>query len=303
VTASASANRLEDGSRHSFGADEFVFVELSEEMSLQTTLRVIAITDGLRDDDVPGLLDICPAHVSYMLRVDPEVLDPRDVVVLLGDLHRRCGDSSELTIHARLIELPVFYDDPWTRDTLMRFRDRHQAPELTDLQYCARINGFDDSKELIEAHSSAPFIATFIGFMPGNAESYQLVPKARQLEAPKYLRPRTDTPDRALGHGGAFTTIYPVQGAGGFQLLGRCAVPVFDVDHRLPDFAGEMVLPRAGDIFKYRPIDHEEYLLTRASVEEGSYRYRIRETKFDLAAFAVDPDAYNKQLLKALADD
>lgn len=296
-------SRLEDGSRYSFGADEFVFVELSEEMSLETTLRVIAITDELRSGDVSGLLDICPAHVSYMLRVDPEVLDPREVVVLLGDLHRRCGDSSELTIHARLIELPVYYDDPWTRETLMRFRDRHQAPELTDLEYCARINGFERTEDLIEAHSSAPFIATFIGFMPGNAESYQLVPRERQLEAPKYLRPRTDTPARALGHGGAFTTIYPVQGAGGFQLLGRCAVPVFDADHRLPDFAGEMVLPRAGDIFKYRPVTDEEYLLTRASVEDSTYRYRIRETTFDLAAFALDSDAYNKQLLEVLADD
>jgi urea carboxylase len=296
-------NRLEDGSRYSFGADEFLFVELSEEMSLETTLRVIAITDGLRSGDVPGLLDICPAHVSYMLRVDPEALDPRELVGLLGDLHRSCGESANLTIHARLIELPVFYDDPWTRETLMRFRDRHQAPELTDLEYCARINGFERTEELVEAHSSAPFIATFIGFMPGNAESYQLVPRKRQLEAPKYLRPRTDTPARALGHGGAFTTIYPVQGAGGFQLLGRCAVPVFDVDHRLPDFAGEMVLPRAGDIFKYRPVTEEEYVRIRASVEDGSYRYRIRETTFDLAAFAADPDAYNKQLLEVLADD
>jgi urea carboxylase len=94
-----------------------------------------------------------------------------------------------------------------------------------------------------------------------------------------------------------------VRGAGGFQLLGRCAVPVFDAEHRLPDFAGEMVLPRAGDIFKYRPITEEEYLETRAAVEDGSYRYRIRETLFDLAAFTLDAAGYNHQLLEALADD
>lgn len=295
--------QLRDGARYSFGADEFVFVELSEEMSLQTTLRVIAITDALRSADLTGVTDICPAHVSYMLRVDPDVLDPREVLGFLDDVHRTCGDTSRLTIRARLIELPVLYDDPWTRETLMRFRDRHQAPELTDLEYCARVNGFARPEELIAAHSSDPFIATFIGFMPGNAESYQLVPRARQLEAPKYLRPRTDTPARALGHGGAFTTIYPVRGAGGFQLLGRCAVPVFDVAHRLSDFGGEMVLPRAGDIFKYRPVTQEEYLQTRSLVEDGSYRYRIRETVFDFAAFTLDAAVYNRSLLEVLADD
>jgi urea carboxylase len=102
-------DRLQDGSRYSYGADEFVFVELSEEMSLETTLRVIAITDQLRQLAVPGVLDICPAHVSYMVRVDPEVLDPRQLVPLLAGLHDR-GSSTQLAISARLIELPVYYD-------------------------------------------------------------------------------------------------------------------------------------------------------------------------------------------------
>jgi len=295
-------SRLPDGSRLSFGADEFLFVELSEEMSLQTTLRVIAITDELRERDVLGVVDVCPAHASYMLRVDPDTVDPRDVEGLLGEVHAGHADGQRLTIRARLVELPVFYDDPWTLETLMRFRDRHQAPELSDLEYCARINGFDDVQDLIRAHSSNPFIATFIGFMPGNAESYQLVPRERQLQAPKYLRPRTDTPERALGHGGAFTTVYPVRGAGGFQLLGRCAVPVFDPEHRLPDFDGRIVLPRAGDIFKYRPIDGAEYDDIRTAVADGSYRYRISETTFDLPGFLGDPQGYNDRLLEALRD-
>ncbi|MDX6239332.1 MAG: urea carboxylase [Kribbellaceae bacterium] len=295
--------KLEDGSRLSYGADEFVFIELSEEMSLATTLRVIAITDELRNREIPGIVDICPAHVSYMLRVSPEQLDPRDVAPLLADIHRGAGGSAGVTIHARVIEMPIFYDDPWTRETLMRFRDRHQAPELTDLEYSARLNGFDDVRGLIAAHSSNPFIATFIGFVPGNAESYQLVPRDQQLEVPKYLRPRTDTPERALGHGGAFTTIYPVRGAGGFQLFGRSPVPVFDAEQRLPDFADSIVLPRSGDIFKYRPIDSDEYDDLRRGVEQGSFRYRIHDTVFDLRAFTADPVAYNRSLLEVLTDD
>jgi urea carboxylase len=294
---------MSDGTRLSFGGDEFIFVELSEEMSLETTLRVLAITDELRSREVAGIVDICPAHVSYMLRVTPEVLDPRSMPEVLEAIHQVCGDSSHLTIHARLIEIPVLYDDPWTRETLARFRDRHQAPDLTDLEYCARVNGFDDEQGFIEAHSANPFIATFIGFVPGNAESYQLVPRPRQLEAPKYLRPRTDTPERALGHGGAFTTIYPVQGAGGFQLLGRSAVPVFDPARRMPDFSGDIVLPRSGDIFKYRPIDRDEYDDIRVRVEDGSYHYRMHDTEFDLGAFSEDPGAYNERLLEVLRHD
>lgn len=289
-----------DGYRLSHGGDEFVFVELSEEMSLATTLRVLAITDELRGRKVPGITDICPAHISYMLRISPEQLDPREVPAIIADIHEHTAGDHRVTISTRVIEMPVYYGDPWTHEALIRFRDRHQAPDLTDLEYCAQINGFDDVDELIRAHSASPWIATFIGFVSGNAECYQLVPRERQLEAPKYVRPRTDTPDRAVGHGGAFTTIYPVRGAGGFQLFGRSAAPVYDAAKRLHAFTDSIALPRSGDIFSYRPIDEDEYHDIRQHVEDGTYRYPMGEVKFDLDAFTADPDGYNCMLLEVL---
>ena len=291
---------LDDGSRWSFGGDEFVFVELSEEMSLATTLRVISIVNELRACALDGVLDICAAHVSYMIRVDPEVCDPRTLPDLIRELHRRCDDRTPPPIEARLIEIPVLYDDPWTRETLLRFRDRHQAPELTDIEYCARINGFDDVAGYVDAHSSSPHLATFIGFVPGNSESYHLVPRAQQLQAPKYLSPRTDTPARALACGGAFTVVYPVRGLGGFQMIGRSAVPTFDADGSIPQFDGQLTLARGGDIFKYRAVERDEYDDIEAAVAAGTYRYRIHATTFDLAEFTEDPQGYNSRMLQVL---
>lgn len=294
---------MEDGARLSYGADEFLFVELSEEMSLATTLRVIAITDQLRARGIVGLTDICAAHISYLVRVDPDVVDPRTLPEVLADVHRCCGDAVPPPVDTRLIEIPVLYDDPWTRETLLRFRDRHQAPDMTDLEYCAAVNGCADVAEFVTAHSVAPHLATFIGFVPGNSESYQLVPRERQLQAPKYLRPRTDTPERGLACGGAFTVVYPVRGVGGFQLLGRSAVPTFDPGLHLPDFAGVPALARGGDIFKYRPIDRDEYDDIESHVAAGTYRYGIHATTFDLAAFTDDPSGYNLRMLEVLQHD
>jgi urea carboxylase len=291
---------LGDGSVLSYGGDEFVFVELSEEMSLKRTLQVIAITDEILSRSLDGVIDVCPAHVSYMLRLDPDVVDPRSLPSLLEDVHASCIDVDHLTIRGRLIEIPVLYRDPWSVETLMRFRDRHQSPDTDDLQFAAAINGFPGIESFITAHSDSPWLATFIGFVPGNAECYQLVPDERQIQTPKYLRPRTDTPERSVGHGGAFTTIYPVRGAGGFQLLGRSAVPVFDPEQTLTDFAESMVLPRSGDIFKYRSIDLAEYEEIRGSVEAGEYRYRIFPVEFDLRAFTEAPETYNRGLLEVL---
>lgn len=291
-----------DGSRWSFGGEEFVFVEVSEAMSLEATLRALAITGAIRSSAVPGIIDICPAHASYMLRIDPDIIDLHTIPPILAEAHRAFADVGEVRLPSRLIEIPLLYRDPWTTETLLRFRDRHQSPDTDDITFVARVNGFWDVADYITAHSADPHLATFIGWVPANAECYQLVPSDRIMQAPKYLRPRTDTPVRALGTGGAFCNIYPVRGAGGFQLIGRSAVPVIDVHQSLPDFAQDFVLPKGGDIFKYRPITIDEYYDIRAQVEGGTYRYRIFPTVFDLTDFREDPVAHNRRLLAVLDD-
>jgi urea carboxylase len=293
--------QLADGSRLSFGGEEFVFVELTEYMSLSGALRIQAITDGLTELDLDGVIDICPSNASYLLRVDPGRCDPRSLHDPIVEQHRRFVDTTDVVLDTEIIEVPIFYNDPWSNETAMRFRDRHQSSTETDLEYISRINGFDSIGDFVAAHSGNPFIVTFMCFVPGNAESMQLVPDDMQLEAPKYVRPRTDTPERALGHGGAFATIYPARGAGGYQLVGRAATPVFDLSQKLPDFATDPVLARAGMVVKYRPIDQDEYDTIRKDVESGTYRYRRVPIEFGLTAFLDDPLTYNSSLLRELS--
>lgn len=293
-------NALPDGSRMSYGGEEFVFVELTEHMSLSGALRIQAMTDALAALRIDGIIDICPSNASYMLRVDPDRCDPRSLRDPIVDVHRRFDDTTDVVLDTEIIEVPIFYNDPWSTETAMRFRDRHQSSTETDLQYISRINHFVSVEDFIAAHSGNPFIVTFMCFVPGNAESMQLVPDHMQLQAPKYVRPRTDTPERALGHGGAFATIYPARGAGGYQLVGRAATPVFDLAQRLPDFAEDPVLAKAGMIVKYRPIDNDEYDAIRRDVEDCSYRYRRVPAHFELARFFDDPLSYNASLLGEL---
>jgi len=117
---------------------------------------------------------------------------------------------------------------------------------------------------------------------------------------PKYVRPRTFTPERAFGIGGAFAVVYPVQGAGGYQLYGIAPAPVLNVAQDHPDFAESIVFPRAGDIWRYRAIDRAEFDQTRARVEDGSFRYLQHDVEFSPAAFLADPQAVNDSLLEVL---
>lgn len=287
--------------RYEYGGDEFVFVEIDQAMSLEANFKAMTITAALAERGLDGVVDICPSNASYLIRLDPEKLHPKDLVEELRGLEKSAAElSSDHVLPTRVVDVPVLYDDPWTRETLLRFRDRHQDPEATDLEYAARINGFDGVPQLIDALSGAPYIVTMLGFVPGLPFCYQMVPRDRQIEVPKYVRPRTDTPERAFGYGGAFAVVYPVRGAGGYQLFGMAPAPVFDRTQSLPDFADSIVFPRSGDIFRYRAIDQTEFDEVRRAVEAGTWRYRIREFEFRPAEFLADPDAVNNELLEVL---
>src|SRR5699024_1585209 len=135
-------------------------------------------------------------------------------------------------------------------------------------------NGFDSVEKFVAHHSGAPYLVTMLGFVPGLPFCYQMEPLERQVEVPKYVRPRTFTPERAFGMGGAFSVVYPVQGAGGYQLFGIAPAPVFNSDQDHPDFEDSIVFPRPGDILRYRSIDRAEFDETRTRVEDGDFRYQ-----------------------------
>jgi urea carboxylase len=301
MTVTMCHRRLCDDSRASFGGDEFVFVELGEAMNLAAALRIQAITGKLEENDIAGIIDIAPANASYMIRLDPDVLDPRQLLHTLDDLHRQFSEASTVALRTDIVEIPVWYDDPATREIAMRFRDRHQSATDTDIEYTAKVNGLSSIHDLIDAHCSAPFIVTFPCFKPGNTECMQLVPHDRQLQAPKYLRPRTETPARAVAHGGAFTVIYPTAGVGGYQMLGRSPVPVVDLSQTLPGFADSMVLAHASTLIQFRPIDGDEYQDLRKASKSRCYHYVRRPITFALAEYLADQDGYPQRLRQALA--
>ena len=286
--------------RYSWGGDEFVFVELAEEMSLQANFRAMAITAALREQRPDGLLDICPANASYQVRYDPDVLEPHALLAQLKELERQVGDAADVALPTRVLEIPVLYRDPWTTETLLRFRDRHQDPDATDIEYAARINGYGDVDEFIAAHSGSPWFTSMVGFVAGLPFTYQMVPRDRQIVVPKYLRPRTDTPKQTVGYGGCFSCIYSVRGAGGYQMFGITPAPIYDPTQSLPDFTDFMVFFRPADIVKFTPIDRERYDAHVAEVEAGAFRITQRPVEFALAPFLDDPDGYNARLLEVL---
>lgn len=289
------------GVRYTFGGDEHLFVECDEEMSLEAFFKSLSMTEAVKQAGLEGLTEICPANASFQIKFDPDRIHPNAVLSAVQEIERTAG-ASEPVLDTRIIEVPVLYNDPWTHETLMRFRERHQDPNGTDLDYAARINGFDSVEAFIQAHSAAPWFVSMVGFVSGLPFMYQMVERERQIQVPKYLRPRTDTPRLTVGYGGCFSCIYSVRGAGGYQMFGITPMPIFDPSQRTPYLRDFMVFFRPGDIVKFAPVTRQEYDHLLGEVEAERFMPKTRDVRFDLREFQADINGYNAKLEGMLHD-
>lgn len=285
--------------RYSFGGDEHVFVEIDEEMSLDAFFKSLSMTNAVRDSRIKGVTEICPANASLQIRFDPDVINPDDMLAELKRLES-AADKADPTLKTRIIEIPVYYNDPWTHETLMRFRERHQEPTSTDLEYTAKINNYGSVDDLVNAHAGAPWFVSMVGFVAGLPFLYQMVERSRQIEAPKYLRPRTDTPKLTVGHGGCFGCIYSVRGAGGYQMFGITPMPIYDPKQEVSYLRDFMIFFKPGDIVKFKPVDRDGYDAAIEEVERGRFEPPIRPVTFSLNDFHTDPASTNAKILGAL---
>lgn len=281
--------------RYTFGGDEHLFVECSDEMSLDAFFNSMSMTSGIRQAGIKGITEICPANASFQIKFDPDVIHPDDILKEVQAIEQAAA-KAEPVISTRIVEIPVFYNDPWTHETLMRFRERHQDPAGTDLDYAARINNYASVDDFIKAHAGSPWFVSMVGFVSGLPFMYQMVERQRQIEVPKYLRPRTDTPRLTVGHGGCFGCIYSVRGAGGYQMFGITPMPIYDPTQTTSYLRDFMVFFRPGDIVKFKPVDRDGYDQAVEDVDKGRFSPPIREVKFDLNEFSKDIDGYNAKL-------
>ena len=288
--------------RYTFGGDEHLFVECSEEMSLEAFFKSLSMTEAIKKEKISGITEICPSNASFQLKFDPDLIHPEDLLKRVQEIEKT-NQNVESTIRTRIIEIPVLYNDPWTHETLMRFRDRHQDSKGTDLDYAAKINSFKSVEDFISAHSRTPWFVTMVGFVAGLPFMYQMVERRDQIQVPKYLRPRTDTPKLTLGHGGCFACIYSVKGAGGYQMFGVTPLPIYDPTQSVSYLEEFMVFFRPGDIVKFRPIEMEEYEQIILDLEKDKYVPKIREVDFDLDQYKENIKKYNKNIVKTLSDD
>jgi urea carboxylase len=250
---------------HALG-DLELCVEFGDRIDMALNFRVLALDRALKDAKVDGVRETVPTHRSLGVVYDPARIRRRDLEREICELLEELPALTEFP--SRLVVIPIWYDDPWSAECARA----HGVDN--NIGYLAEIHGIS-REEVVSRHSGTLHWVGAVGFQPS---TYQAVPLGEMgLSAPKYERPRKWTDPSTVCLAGIITSYYPVRSPGGYQLLGRTPLDLFDPFQRNRAFADGPVLPRVGDRHQYVPIGGEEYHAIRAAVEAGRYEYQIEE--------------------------
>jgi len=171
-------------------------------VELDDLRAVLALSAALRAEPLDGIVDAVPAARTLLLRCDLEVTS----LMAVADAVRRIRPDSGPAAVERAVELPASYDGPDLADVLA----------ITGLT----------RRELIDWHTGADWQVAFCGFAPGFG--YLVSQQARSI--PRRDTPRTTVPAGSIGLAGEFSGIYPRPSPGGWQLIGRTGVTLFDLE-------------------------------------------------------------------------
>lgn len=97
--------------RYTFGGDEHLFVEVEEEMSLDAFFKSLSMTRIIAGRAIEGVTEICPANASFQVKFDPDVISPEALLEEVRSIEAEAGNTDPV-LQTRLIEVPVFYQDP-----------------------------------------------------------------------------------------------------------------------------------------------------------------------------------------------
>ncbi|WP_245665308.1 urea carboxylase [Nocardia sienata] len=269
------------------GGDDNVLIEYGpRELDLGLRMRVHALSDRLEQASIPGLVDITPGVRSLHLHFDPDVIDQRTVVRLLGELEDDIPDTADLRVPSRHIELPLSFDDPTIGQAIERYGRgvRPEAPWLpSNIEFIRRINGLDSIDEVRDIVFAAQYMVLGLGDVYLGAPLAVPLDPRHRLVTTKYNPARTWTPSDAVGIGGKYLCVYGMESPGGYQLVGR-TVPIWSgYRQRAPFEAGKPWLFRFFDRISWYPVAAEELPALRADMAAGRYEMRTSVGEFAMA--------------------
>ncbi|WP_277250857.1 5-oxoprolinase subunit PxpB [Peptoniphilus vaginalis] len=231
--------------------DSAIVMEFGDTIEKEINARIAAVVESLKTKSIDGILDILPTYRSILINYDPVKISYGELLDTLKGLSK--ADSGEQSDEVRLIEIPTLYGGEY-------------GPDIDFVAENAKLS----KEEVIKIHSGTDYLVYMMGFMPGFTYLGGL---DERIATPRLKSPRLKIEPGSVGIAANQTGMYPLESPGGWQLIGRTPLKLFDDTKEPPVFI------QAGDYIRYVSVNQEEYDRIKDEVEKDTYKVSIKKVK------------------------
>ena len=217
-------------------SDSSIFVGFGDAITPEHHAQVMSLLHRLMDLAHPHIRNLHPAYASILIDFDPLYVTYEQMRNILGPLLAPVVRGEPKP--PKLVEIPVCYDATFALDLDPVCKHTGLSPE-----------------QIIAAHSTGKYFVYFLGFTPGFG---YLGPLASELHVPRHSSPRKKVAAGSVGLAGMQTAVYPIDSPGGWQIIGRTPLRMFNPANEQPS------LLQPGDDVRFRVISREEFVAIAA---------------------------------------
>jgi inhibitor of KinA len=219
--------------------DTALTIDFGNHIDVEINKKVIALFHHLQQYPVPGIIEAVPAYSTITIHYDvyavyAKISTGETVFAYVEKQLQKIIEKpvQNKTAHERLVKIPVCYDHEFA----------------TDLNYLAAVKNIS-MEEVIQIHSSKEYKVFMLGFLPG----FSYMGEVDEKIAIARKHQPVNVSAGSVGIAGKQTGIYPFASPGGWQIIGRTPVKLFDATKEEP------ALFRAGDTVQFYPISKNEF--------------------------------------------
>lgn len=233
--------------------DSGLRIQFGSAISVKTNRAVRSFAAMLEKEKIAGVLEWIPTYTAISILYDPYIISFADLERALVALQDQWCDT-ELPA-ADVIHIPTCYG----------------GDKGPDLQYVAQHNQLNEA-DVIAIHSGRPYLIYMMGFTPGFP---YLGGMSERIATPRLAEPRPQVAVGSVGIAGEQTGIYPLESPGGWQIIGRTPMKLFDPNREVP------ILPKVGDYLKFYPVSSDQYEEIEEAMRKGNYEPQIETYRED----------------------
>lgn len=231
--------------------DKAIVVEFGDEISIECNNKVLSLYKNITSKKEPFIISSVPTYRSLLIKYDPLRISYAELVKKINE---ELKQQKDLDINPEVMEVPVKYGGGF-------------GP---DIEYVAKHNNISVD-EVIKIHTKPLYRIYMIGFTMGFA---YLGGMSDKIETPRLEKPRTKIPAGSVGIAGKQTGIYPVESPGGWRLIGKTPVKLYDPHREDP------ILVKPGNYIKFIEISEDDFLNIENEIKKGRFKINTYDYKY-----------------------